>query len=64
MTTNKIVNANNKAIEQKLLSEIKELPIISKHFENEYKLVQDENFNLPIVEISKQQKSQITKLIE
>jgi hypothetical protein len=62
--THKIANINNKAIQQKIIADIKELPIINKHFQDEYKLVNDEAFNLPIVEISQQQKNQITKLIQ
>lgn len=64
MKTHEIANSNNKAIQQKIIAEIKELPIISKHFEDNYELVNDEAFNLPIVELSQQQKNQIKKLIE
>lgn len=64
MNTQKIVNANNKAIQQKIVAEIKEMPIISKHFEDAFILVHDENFNLPIVDISSKEKSQITKLVQ
>lgn len=64
MKTHEIANANNKLIQQKIVAEIKELPIISKHFENAFILVHDENFNLPIVDISSKEKSQITKLVQ
>jgi hypothetical protein len=63
-STHEIANANNKAIQQKIIADIKELPIINKHFESKFELVNDEAFNLPIVEISQQQKNQITKLIQ
>jgi len=63
-TTHEIANNNNKAIQQKIIANIKELPIINKHFESKFELVNDEAFNLPIVEISQQQKSQIKKLTE
>ena len=64
MKTHEIANANNKLIQQKIVAEIKELPIISKHFEDAFILVHDENFNLPIVDISSKEKSQITKLVQ
>jgi hypothetical protein len=64
MNTQKIVNDNNKAIQQKIVAEIKQMPIISRHFEDAFRLVHDENFNLPIAEVSSKQKSQITKLIQ
>lgn len=64
MKTHEIANANNKLIQQKIVAEIKELPIISKHFENAFILVHDENFNLPIVDISLKEKSQIIKLVQ
>jgi hypothetical protein len=64
MKTHEIANANNKLIQQKIVAEIKQMPIISKHFEDAFILVHDENFNLPIADISSKEKSQITKLIQ
>ena len=63
MKTNEIANANNKAILQKIVAEIKELPIISKHFQDAFRLTQNETFNEPIVEISREQKEKINNLI-
>ncbi len=63
MKTNEIANANNKAILQKIVAEIKELPIISKHFQDAFRLTQNEIFNEPIVEISREQKEKINNLI-
>jgi len=64
MKTHEIANSNNTLIQQKIVAEIKEMPIISRYFEDAFRLVHNEDFNLPIAEISSKQKSQITKLIE
>lgn len=64
MKTNEITNQNNKNPEQNLIQSIKRMPIISKHFQDAFRLVHDENFDKPIVELTKNQKSKITKLIE
>jgi hypothetical protein len=61
--TTEIVNANNKAIQQKIISEIKELTIINKHFEDFFRLVHHDVFKEPIVELSKKQKEKINILI-
>ena len=59
MTTTEIVNANNKAIEQNLISKIKDLPIINKHFST----IKDDAYNEPIIELSKVQKSNLKKML-
>jgi len=59
MTTTEIVNANNKAIEQKLLLEIKDLPIINKHFST----IKDDAYNEPLIDLSKSQKSNLKNLL-
>lgn len=64
MKTNEIANQNNKTLEQNLIQSIKRMPIISKHFQDAFRLVHDENFDKPIVELTKNQKSKITKSIE
>lgn len=62
MNTQKIVNQNNKALEQNLIKSIKRMPIISKHFQDAFRLVQDENFDKPIAELTKNQKSLLNEL--
>ena len=59
MTTTQIVNANNKVIEQKLISKIKDLPIINKHFST----LKDDVYNEPIIDLTKSQKSNLKKLM-
>jgi len=56
MKTNKIANQNNKTLEQNLIQSIKRIPIISKHFQDAFRLVHDENFDKPIVELTKKPK--------
>lgn len=59
MTTNKIVNANNKEIEQNLISKIKDLPIINKHFST----IKDDAYNEPLIDLSQGQKSNLKNLL-
>lgn len=59
MTTTEIVNANNKTIEQKLISKIKELPIINKHFST----INDDAYNGPLIDLSQSQKSNLKNLL-
>lgn len=59
MKTTEIVNANNKAIEQKLISKIKDLPIINKHFST----LNDDAYNEPIIDLSQSQKSNLKNLL-
>ena len=59
MKTTEIVNANNKAIEQNLISKIKDLPIINKHFST----INDDAYNEPIIELSTVQKSNLKNLL-
>lgn len=58
----KIANQNNKTLEQNLIQSIKRMPIISKHFQDAFRLVHDENFDKPIVELTKNQKSLLNDL--
>ena len=62
MTTQKIVSQNNKTLEQNLIQNIKGTLIISKHFQDAFRLVHDENFDKPIVELTKNQKSLLNDL--
>jgi len=64
MKTNEIANQNNKTLEQNLIQSIKRIPIISKHFQDAFRLVQDENFNEPILNLTKNQKLIFNKLTE
>lgn len=59
MTTKEIVNRNNKAIEQKIILKIKDLPIIEKHFTT----AKDEAFNHPIINLSKTQSTNLKNLL-
>ena len=59
MKTTEIVNANNKAIEQNLISKIKDLPIINKHFSTK----DDNAYNEPLIDLSKSQKSNLKNLL-
>ena len=59
MTTTEIVNANNKAIEQNLILKIKDLPILNKYFTT----VKDEAFNMPIINLSKTQSTNLKNLL-
>lgn len=59
MKTTEIVNANNKAIEQKLISKIKDLPIINMHFST----IKDEAYNEPILQLTEKQNTNFKNLI-
>lgn len=59
MKTTEIVKQNNKAIEQNLISKIKDLPIINKHFST----INDDAYNEPIIELSTVQKSNLKNLL-
>lgn len=59
MTTKQIIDANNKAIEKKIIKNCKDLPIITKHFTT----VNDEDFQEPILELTNSQSSEYKKLI-
>lgn len=59
MKTTEIVNANNKEIEQNLISKIKDLPIINKHFST----IKDDAYNEPLIDLSKSQKSNLKNLL-
>lgn len=64
MKTHEIANRNNTLIQQKIVAEIKEMPIISKHFQDAFRITHDEVFNEPIVEITQEQKLTFKKLIQ
>jgi len=64
MKNNEIANQNNKTLEQNLIQSIKRMPIISKHFQDAFRLVHDENFDKPIVELTKNQKLTFNKLLQ
>lgn len=59
MTTNQIFNQNNKAIEQKLIVKIKDLPIINKHFST----INDDAYNQPVLQLTEKQNTNFKKLI-
>ena len=59
MKTTEIVNTNNKAIEQNLISKIKDLPIINKHFST----IKDGAYNEPLIDLSQSQKSNLKNLL-
>lgn len=59
MKTTEIVKQNNKAIEQNLISKIKDLPIINKHFST----IKDDAYNEPLIDLSKSQKSNLKNLL-
>ena len=55
-----IFKSHNKAIEEKIIKECRELPIITKHFATVY----DDAYNEPIQSISTEQKQELKKLID
>jgi len=59
MKTNEIIQNANKAREQQLISKIKDLPIIEKHFST----ISDNAYNEPIVEITPTEKANLKKLL-
>jgi len=59
MKTNEIIQNANKAREQQLISKIKDLPIIEKHFST----IKDNAYNEPIVEITPTQNTNLKKLL-
>lgn len=60
-STKTLFEDNNKTIEQRIIEECRDLPIIHKHFAT---TINDDAYNEPIVNLNQKQKSTLKNLIE